>query len=181
MKLLIFLEVKKHLQARKGKTRSRGTNSRFAVCRKHDSKSLYSLLDWTKEVRSSRKSSLGRSGGGAGKGRRACNYVAQYLNFCIEKCRRELLIGRDDISNDVITLDTCFLMLVFIRADWRKSDSTVDAEPQGTWNSGDVVASSLSFSRSAAIELARKLSHKRVGLVIWRSRSSPALTTHWIC
>ena len=30
-------------------------------------------------------------------------------------------------------------------------------------------------------ELARKLSHKRVGLVIWRSRSSPALTTHWIC
>ena len=84
VKLLIFLEVKKHLQARKGKTRSRGTNSRFAVCRKHDSKSLYSLLDWTKEVRSSRKSSLGRSGGGAGKGRRACNYVAQYLSFCIE-------------------------------------------------------------------------------------------------
>ena len=37
-----------------------------------------------------------------------------------------MLIGGDDISNDVITLDTCFSMLVYIRADWRKSDSSVE-------------------------------------------------------
>ena len=41
-----------------------------------------------------------------------------------------------------------------LRADWRKSDSSVDGEPQGNWrwnsNSGDVVASSPSFSRPAA-------------------------------
>ena len=37
-----------------------------------------------------------------------------------------MLIGGDDISNDVITLDTCFSLLVYIRADWRKSDSSVE-------------------------------------------------------
>ena len=37
-----------------------------------------------------------------------------------------MLIGGDDISNDVITLDTCFSMFVYIRADWRKSDSLVE-------------------------------------------------------
>ena len=36
-----------------------------------------------------------------------------------------MLIGGDDISNDVITLDTCFSMFVYIRADWRKSESSV--------------------------------------------------------
>ena len=30
------------------------------------------------------------------------------LNICIEKSRCETLIGGDDISNDVITLGTCF-------------------------------------------------------------------------
>ena len=42
-----------------------------------------------------------------------------------------MLIGRDDISNDVITFGTCFSMFVYIRADWRKSDSSVNGEPQG--------------------------------------------------
>ena len=42
-----------------------------------------------------RASSLRRSGGGAGKERRVCNYVS-------------MLIGGDDITNDVITFDTCF-------------------------------------------------------------------------
>ena len=64
-----------------------------------------------------------------------------------------MLIGGDDISNDVITLGTGFLF-VYIRADWRKSDSSVDGEPQGNWrrnlNSRDVVASFPSFSRPAA-------------------------------
>ena len=53
-----------------------------------------------------------------------------------------MLIGGDDIykliSNDMTMLGTCFLMFVFIsflpvRADWRKSDSSVNAEPQGNW------------------------------------------------
>ena len=68
-----------------------------------------------------------------------------------------MLISGDDISNDIITLGTGFLMFVYIRADWRKSDSSVDGEPQGNWgggggnlNSRDVVASSPSFSRPAA-------------------------------
>ena len=72
----------------------------------------------------------------------------------------EMLIRGDDIykliSNDMIMLGTCFSMFVFIsflllRADWRKSDSSVNAEPQGNWrwnsNSREVVASSPSFSR----------------------------------
>ena len=42
-----------------------------------------------------------------------------------------MLIGRDDISNDVITFGMCFSMFVYIRADWQKSDSSVNGEPQG--------------------------------------------------
>ena len=70
-----------------------------------------------------------------------------------------MLIGRDDISNDIITLGTCFSKFVYIgalplRADWRKSNNSVDGDPQGNWrwnsNSRDVVASSPSFSRPAA-------------------------------
>ena len=39
-----------------------------------------------------------------------------------------------------------------LRADWQKSDSSVDREPQGNWNSNsiDAVSSSPSFSRPAA-------------------------------
>ena len=136
-------------------------------------------------MRSSRKSSLGRSGGGAGKGRRACNYVAQYLNFCIEKCRCKLLIGRDDISNDVITLDTFFLMLVFIRARFGLALIGGNLTAQSTRSHRDLgipetwLQALFPFPAPPPEhpgELARRLSRKRVGLVIWRSRSSPALT-----
>ena len=74
-----------------------------------------------------------------------------------------MLIGGDDISSDVITIGTCFHVffnlclhshLFPLRADWRKSDSSVDGEPQRNWrrnlNSRDVVVSSPSFSRPAA-------------------------------
>ena len=57
-------------------------------------------------------SSPGRSGGGAGKGSRACNCVCGILNICIELFRCDVLIGGDDISNDVITLSTCLSMFV---------------------------------------------------------------------
>ena len=74
-----------------------------------------------------------------------------------------MLIGGDDISNDVITHGACFYVIFNVclhlrsfplRADWQKSDSSVDREPQGNWrrnsNSRDVVASSPSFSLPAA-------------------------------
>ena len=85
------------------------------------------------------------------------------LEYLHRKSRCEMLIGGDDISSDVITLGTCFHVffnlclhshLFPLRADWRKSDSSVDGEPQRNWrrnlNSRDVVVSSPSFSRPAA-------------------------------
>jgi len=68
----------------------------------------------------------------------------------------EMLIGGDDISNDVITLGTCFSTFVYILAhcfllfaDSKKSDSSVDREPQGNWrwnlNSSHVVQALLPF------------------------------------
>ena len=76
------------------------------------------------------------------------------LNICIEQVdAKEMLIDRDDISDDIIALGTCFSMFVYIRADWQKSDSSVDREPQGNWrwnsNSRDVLTSSPSFSHPA--------------------------------
>ena len=50
----------------------------------------------------------------------------EYLH---RKSRCEMLIGGDDISNDVITLGTCFFILCLhsgsfsLCADWRESDS----------------------------------------------------------
>ena len=101
-----------------------------------------------------RASSLGCSGGRAGKGRRACNHSLEF-EYLHLKSWFEMLIGGDDVSNDVITPGTCFSMLVnisqsfMLRTDWRKSDSSVNREQQGNWSwnshSRDVVASSPSF------------------------------------
>ena len=76
------------------------------------------------------------------------------------KSRGEMLIGGDDVSYDVITpwhvfFNVCLHSRSFpLLADWRKSDSSVDGEPQGNWrwnsNSRHVVASSPSFSHDAA-------------------------------
>ena len=61
---------------------------------------------------------------------------SEYLH---QKSRCEMLIGGDDISDDVITLGVCFHVFSNaclhspsfpLRADWRKSDSSVDGEPQ---------------------------------------------------
>ena len=61
----------------------------------------------------------------------------EYLH---QKSRCEMLIVGDDISNDVITLnwhlffDVCLHSRSFpLRADWWKSDSSVDGEPQENW------------------------------------------------
>ena len=67
-------------------------------------------------VVSLRASSPGHSGSRAGKGRRACNYCASLeFEYLHRKSRYEKLISGDDVSNDVITLGTCFSMLVYIR------------------------------------------------------------------
>ena len=97
------------------------------------------------------------------KGRIACNHVSGIWISLHRESRCEMLIEGNDISNDVITLGACFHVFFniclpsrsfLLRADWRKSDSSVDGEPQGNWrwhsNSRDVVASSPSFSRPAA-------------------------------
>ena len=49
-----------------------------------------------------------------GKGRRALEFECLHQqSLC------EMLICGDDISNDVITLGTCFLMFVYIRTRFR--------------------------------------------------------------
>ena len=65
-----------------------------------------------------RASSLWHSGGGAGKGRRACKYVSE-LWISASKGRCEMLVGEGDISSDVIILCSCFSMFVYIRARFR--------------------------------------------------------------
>ena len=53
-----------------------------------------------------------------------------------------MMIGEDDISNDVITLGTCRVNVCLHsrslppRADWRKSDNPVDGERQGNIGGG---------------------------------------------
>ena len=65
-----------------------------------------------------RASSSGCSGGGVGKGGRACNTSLEfeYLHW---KSRCKMLIGGDDISNDVIPHGTCFSMFVYIHPHFR--------------------------------------------------------------
>ena len=53
-----------------------------------------------------------------------------------------------------------------LRTDWRKSESSVDGEPQGNWkwnsNSRDMAASSPSFSRPAARAARRACSQAKL-------------------
>ena len=78
----------------------------------------------------------------------------EYLH---RKSQCEMLIGGDDISHYPwhLFFNICSHLLSFpLRADWRKSNSSVDGNPHGNWrwksNSRDVVASSPSFSRPDA-------------------------------
>ena len=64
-----------------------------------------------------RASSPGRSGGGGKEGELATTSLEfEYLH---RESRCEMLIGGDDISNDVITFGTWFSMFVYIRARFR--------------------------------------------------------------
>ena len=75
------------------------------------------------------------------------------FDYLHQKYRCEMLIGGDDISNDVITLGTCFSMFVTIRARFcfMLIGRNLTAQSTGSHRGiEDVVASSPSFSRLAA-------------------------------
>ena len=77
----------------------------------------------------------------------------EYLH---RRSRCEMLIGGDDISNDVITLGTCFSMFVYIRAGFRFALIGGNLTAQ---------SSSPSFSRPAARVPRRACSQVRINLV----------------
>ena len=65
-------------------------------------------------------------------GREKEGELARLWNLILHReSRCEMLIGGDDISNDVITLGRCFSRSFPLCAYWRKSDSSVEGEPQG--------------------------------------------------
>ena len=106
---------------------------------------------------SSPERSCGWRGGGGKEGEVATTSLEfEYLHG---KSQWEMLIGGYDINNDVITLGPLLMfvyifLLFLLFADWGKSDSSVDGEPQGSWrwksNSRDVIVISPWFSRPAA-------------------------------
>ena len=59
------------------------------------------------------------------------------------------MIGGDDISNDVINLCTCFFNVCLhsrsfpLHANWQKSDSSVNGEPQGIGGGIQILETSL--------------------------------------
>ena len=109
---------------------------------------------------------------GAGRekeGQLATTYNSLEFEYLHRKSQCEKLIGRDDISNDVITLGTCFSIFVYIRVCFRFAliGGNLTAQSTGAtgnwmWNSNfrGVVEGSPSVCRLAARasgELARRL------------------------
>ena len=77
------------------------------------------------------------------------------FDYLHRKYRYEMLIGGDNISNDVITLGTCFSTFVYICARFRFMliGRNLTAQSTGSHRGiGDVVASSPSFSCLGAPE-----------------------------
>ena len=109
---------------------------------------------------------------GAGRekeGQLATTYNSLKFEYLHRKSQCEMLIGRDDISNDVITLGTCFSIFVYICVRFRFAliGGNLTAQSKGAtgnwrWNSNfrGVVEGSLTFSRPVARapgDLARRL------------------------
>ena len=103
-----------------------------------------------------RASSLACAGGGAGKGRRACNFISGIWISASKKSMRNADWQRwwHHYSWHMFFKVCLHSRSLPLRADWRKSNNSVDREAQGNWrwnsNSRDVVASCPSFSRPAA-------------------------------
>ena len=77
--------------------------------------SLLELLCRPETTGSLRASSPGRFGG-MGEKERELATTSLKFEYLHRKSRCEMLIGGDEISNDVITLGKCFSMFVYIRA-----------------------------------------------------------------
>ena len=106
-------------------------------------------------------SSPGCSGGRVGKGKRAFNYISGlsiiYIKKVIAKCwlaEKTLVMTSLPLTWHMFFNVSFHFRLFPLHADWQKSDSSVNGEPQGNWrwnsNSRDVIASSPSFSHPAA-------------------------------
>ena len=90
------------------------------------------------------------------------------FDYLHRKSRCEMLIGGDDISNDVITLGTCFSMFVYIRARFgfellssnltAQSTGATGEMEVGRWNSNsrDVVQALLPFFSRPAVRVVRR-------------------------
>ena len=107
-----------------------------------------------------RASSLGYPGG---KGRRACNYVSEF-EYLHRRSRCEMLLGGDDISNDVITpitrSFTCFSMFAFICARFRF-----------TLIGGNLIAQLMVYLTSSLRSFVRyRLEHEKIKFVSTRGR-----------
>ena len=74
----------------------------------------------TLSLASLRANSWWCSGTGAGKWRRACNSSLEF-EYLHRKSQCKMLIGGDDISNDIITLGACFSMFVYTCARFRST------------------------------------------------------------
>ena len=105
------------LSLKMGTIGERDTSTLLEFCSCILSKSYYqSVVCYWPSVRSSLgASSPGDSVDGAEKGRRACIYVSR-IWISASKSRCEMLIGGDDISNDIINLGSCFTMFVYKQA-----------------------------------------------------------------
>ena len=120
------------------------------------------------------------------------------LNICIEKVDAECWLAEMTLVMTSLPwrvfFSVCLHLRSFpLRADWRKSDSSVDGEPQENWrwnsNSRDVVASSPSFSRPAARapgELASRLDQitssgqtKYVSQALYQTIQTTKLNSLW--
>ena len=93
------------------------------------------------------------------EGELATTYNSLEFEYLHRKSRCEMLIGRDDISNDVITLGTSFSIFVYIRVRFRFALTGRNLTAQSTtvtgnwmWNSNfrGVVEGSPTFSCPAA-------------------------------
>ena len=94
-----------------------------------------------------------------GKRNESLQLRLQNLNIHIEKVDAKCWLAEMTLVMTSLPLARVFQCFLHsrsfpLRTDWRKSDSSVDVEPQGNWrwnsNSRDVVESSPFFSRPAA-------------------------------
>ena len=111
----------------------------------------------TKIAYSLRASSMARSVGRAGKGRRACNYVSRIWISASKKSMQ----SANDISNDVITLGMCFSPSVCIHARFCYALTGGNLIAQSSGSQRGIGGGIQSFSCPAARAPQRACSHTK--------------------